>query len=398
MKILLINKFLHPKGGSETYVFRIGAALERRGHAVQYFGMDHPQRQRGNRAGAYAPWVDYHGGSRLRALACIWSPEAAKQLRRVLEDFQPDVCHVNNFHHQLTPSIVWEIVRWRRQQGKRCPIVHTAHDSQLVCPNHLLRNGRGENCRKCLGGHYRHCLKNRCIHGSYLRSAVGALEAWLWDRTGIFRYLDRIIVPSRFLAEQLAADPILTEKLEVLHNGAEPFTEKTAESDGYVLYFGRYSEEKGIETLLQAVDALPEIPFVFAGEGPLRREVEKRPNIRSRGFLTGTALAEVIAGAAFTVVPSQCYENCPYAVLESHSHGVPVLGADIGGIPELIARGETGELFESGNAEELTIAIRRLWRDRRTLDRCRENIRKRERMTEADYCRRLERIYREAAQ
>ena len=397
MKILLINKFLHPKGGSETYVLGLGACLESRGHRVEYFGMDHPERQLGNRVGAYAPYVDYHGGGG-RVLSCIYSREAARELRRVLEDFRPDVCHVNNFHHQLTPSILVEIRRWQRREGKRCPIIHTAHDSQLVCPNHLMRNGRGENCRKCLGGHYRHCLENRCIHGSVLKSAVGALEAWLWDRTGIWRHLDRIIAPSRFLAEQLATNPQLRQKITVIPNFADIPGKKAAETGDYVLYFGRYSAEKGIGTLLKAADALPQIPFVFAGDGTLNAEVEKRQNVKNLGFLTGEALVSTIAGAAFAVVPSECYENCPYAALESQSCGTPVLAAGIGGIPELVSQGETGELFESGNAIELTDAVRRLWQDRTALDRYRENLQKQLTMTPERYCSMLEALYGEASQ
>ena len=392
MKILLINKFLHPKGGSETYVLGLGACLESRGHRVEYFGMDHPERQLGNRVGAYGPYADYHGGGG-RVLSCIYSREAAKQLRRVLEDFQPDVCHVNNFHHQLTPSILVEIRRWQRREGKRCPIIHTAHDSQLVCPNHLMRNGRGENCRKCLGGHYRHCLENRCIHGSVLKSAVGALEAWLWDRTGIWRHLDRIIAPSRFLAEQLATNPQLRQKITVIPNFVDIPGKKAAETGDYVLYFGRYSAEKGIGTLLKAADALPQIPFVFAGDGTLNAEVEKRQNVKNLGFLTGEALVSTIAGAAFAVVPSECYENCPFSVIESQMYGTPVIGSRMGGIPELIREGETGLLFEAGNADELEEKLRYLLETPGESDRMTENCKTAQFETLDTYCEKLLRLY-----
>lgn len=393
MKILMINKFLHPKGGSETYVFQLGACLESRGHQVQYFGMEHPNRQLGNHAGAYAPYIDYHGGSRIRELSCLYSREAAKELRRILEDFAPDVCHVNNFHHQLTPSILLEIARWRKERGVPCAIVYTAHDSQLVCPNHLLRNGRGENCRECLGGHYYHCIAHRCIHGSLVKSIVGATEAWIWDRAGVYRNLDRILAPSEFLARQLETHPDLRGRITIMPNFVNQ-PGKTKETIGnYVLYFGRYSREKGIATLLQAVDALPQISFIFAGDGPMKAEIGERPNLEDRGFLSGSALASLIIGARFVVVPSECYENCPFSILESLNCGTPVLAANIGGIPELVRDREIGELFESGNANQLAEKIEALWNDESKLTSYSRACQAVPQMTAQGYCEKLEGIY-----
>ena len=140
------------------------------------------------------------------------------------------------------------------------------------------------------------------------------------------------------------------------------------EKQDYVLYFGRFSREKGIDTLLKAARALPEIPFVFAGTGPLEGEIAGIPNIKNLGFQRGQALETLIRQARFSVYPSQWYENCPFSVMESQLYGTPVLGADIGGIPELIEPGRTGELFESGNAAKLTEKIRQLWEDRDLTD------------------------------
>ena len=130
----------------------------------------------------------------------------------------------------------------------------------------------------------------------------------------------------------------------------------------YVLYFGRYSEEKGIRTLLEVCRALPEVQFVFAGKGPLENEVNALGNIENVGFRKGDALNALIKNALFSVYPSEWYENCPFSVIESLMLGTPVLG----GIPELIQAGKTGELFESGNVEALKAGVRKLW-DNRTL-------------------------------
>lgn len=374
MKILMINKFLHPNGGSETYIFQLGAYLLSQGHEVQYFGMEHEGRVVGNRAEAYTANMDFHGGSKLAKLTypikTIYSREARKKLRLVLEDFQPDVCHLNNFNYQLTPSIILEIRKWEKQTGHKCKILYTAHDYQLVCPNHMCHNpNTHQNCEKCLSGHFLHCTKGRCIHGSLAKSAIGTLEATFWKWMGVYRQLDTVICCSRFMKTKLDTNPVLAEKTVVMHNFVDPVVQKDVQKKDYVLYFGRFSQEKGIATLVQAARELPEVNFVFAGSGPLEHLLKDVPNIRNVGFQTGDALEKWIREAKFTVCPSVCYENCPFSVMESQLYDTPVLGADIGGIPELIRSGETGELFEAGNVALLAQSIRLLWED---TSRCRQ--------------------------
>lgn len=399
MKILLINKYLYPRGGAETYLLQLGENLQAWGHSVEYFGMEDERRMVGNRVNAYVRNVDYHSGKladKVRGALCsIYSAEARRKLRRVLEDFQPDVCHLNNFHYQLTPSILLEIRKWSQAAGKHCRVIYTAHDSQLVCPNHLMRNPvSGENCRQCLNGRFLPCVKGNCIHGSRIRSLLGALNGWYWNRRGTYRYLDGILVPSRFLAEQLSVNSLLREKILVFPNFVEgPQPEEAAEKDEYVLYFGRYSREKGIETLLQAAKALPEIRFVFAGDGPMKEAIRKCSNATDMGFLSGDVLKTVIRRGQFTIVPSECFENCPYSVLESQRLGTPVLGADIGGIPELIRPGETGELFESGNAEALACKIKMLRLNPQKLRMYAANCKKLAAPTPERYCEMLEDYY-----
>ena len=377
MKILMINKFLHPNGGSETYIFKLGAYLESMGHEVQYFGMEHEGRCVGNRVNAYTSDMDFHGGSKLSKLTyplkTIYSSEARKKLRLVLEDFQPEVCHLNNFNYQLTPSILLEIAKWKKE-GHPCRVIFTAHDYQLVCPNHMCNNpNTGENCEKCLGGHFGNCTKGKCIHGSLAKSAVGTLEAMLWNGCGVYKNIDVMICCSEFLKTKMDCNPLFAGKTLALHNFVDKVERKETEKQDYVLYFGRFSREKGIDTLLKACRALPDIPFVFAGTGPLEGEIAGVPNIKNVGFQRGQALENLIRQARFSVYPSQWYENCPFSVMESQLYGTPVLGADIGGIPELIEVGKTGELFESGNAAQLEEKIRTLWEDRELTDRYSEN-------------------------
>ena len=350
----MINKFLYPNGGSETYMFRLGEELERQGHSVQYFGMEHDGRCVGNSAEAYTSEMDFHNGSGLAKLTypikTIYSAEARRKLREVLDDFAPDVCHLNNFNYQLTPSVIEEIAGWRNETGRKCCIFYTAHDYQLLCPNHMMRNpNTGSNCEKCLGGHFINCVRGRCIHRSLSRSIIGAAEGFFWSRRKAYGHIDRIICCSEFLKTKMDTNPVFRDKTIAIHNFADRDTSEIKEKKEYVLYFGRYSEEKGIRTLIK--------------------------------------------GALFSVYPSEWYENCPLSVMESQIFGTPVLAAAIGGIPELIKNKETGELFESGNAKDLKDKIRDLYDNREKLAMYTANCKDISFDNAESYCKKVLKLY-----
>ncbi len=396
MKVLIINKFLFQNGGSETYVFEVGRQLQKEGHEVQYFGMEHPDRIDGNRVNAYTPNMDFHTGKLGRILypfQIIYSKTARQKLRCVLEDFSPDVVHLNNFNFQLTPSIVYEIKKYEKDAKRRVKILYTAHDTQLVCPNHLMRiPATGELCQRCLERGFFECVRNSCIHNSKLKSFCAYLEAELYKRLQTYRYIDCIICPSHFLEEQLLTRSEFSGKTKVLHNFISfdnSLEGKALPLKDYVLYFGRFSEEKGIGTLLKVCGSLSQIPFVFAGSGPMEQKVNEVMNIKNVGFKKGEELSSLIRGAKFSIIPSECYENCPFSVMESIALGTPVIGSSIGGIPELIEEGKTGELFPAGNAEKLKKKVESLWTDDSKLqDYSRACMEKRFDTVET-YCRKL---------
>ena len=362
MRILIVNKFLYPNGGSETYIFKVGKWFQENGHKVEYFGMEHEGRIVGNSVNAYTSNMDFHEGSKLSKLTypfkTIYSKEARQKIKQVLDDFKPDVVHLNNFNYQLTPSIILEIKKW----NKNCRIVYTAHDGQLVCPNHLMRNPNNhENCEKCLGGSFINCFKNSCIHGSKAKSLIGTMEAEYWNLNGVYKNIDSIICCSEFMKTKLDSNPIFSKKTIALHNFIDKVEWRNTEKKDYVLYFGRYSEEKGTDVLVNACKELPDIKFVFAGKGPLESMVNGVSNIENVGFQSGFELEKLIREAKFSICPSSCYENCPFSVMESQMFGTPVLGANIGGIPELIKVGETGELFKSGDKNDLVHKIKLMY-------------------------------------
>ena len=406
MKILMVNKFLYPNGGSETYIFRLGEELQKRGHEVQYFGMEHEGRIVGNRIDCYTSDMDFHTGKLQKLLypfKIIYSFEAKRRMGRVLKDMNPDVVHFNNINFQLTPSVIYAVRAYEKRTGRKVRIVYTAHDYQWVCPNHMMRiPATGKICFDCRGGYFGMCTKNRCIHNSRVKSLLGTIEAKFYTRRKTYGMVDVIICPSEFMKKQLDTNPLLEEKTVMMRNFVEraadvekPGGEEKRSRSGsvpstkqgdYVLYFGRFSEEKGIATLLKACEALPDIPFVFAGTGPLEEQVSKAKNVENKGFVTGEALHRLIEGARFSVYPSEWYENCPFSVMESQMYGTPVLVSDLGGAPELVQAGRTGELFRGGDAEELAAHIRELWEQPERCREYRENCKEINFDTVEEYC------------
>lgn len=398
MKILMVNKFLYPNGGSETYIFKLGDYLQEQGHEVQYFGMEHEGRCVGNRVNAYTSDMDFHNGSKLSKLTyplkTIYSSDARKKIRFVLDDFKPDVVHLNNFNYQLTPSMILEIKKWEKETKHKCGIIFTAHDYQLVCPNHMCNNPiTHENCEKCLGGDFLNCTKGKCIHGSTAKSVVGTIESYFWKLNGAYKYIDSMICCSEFMKKKLDSNPLFVKKTIALHNFIDKVEYKQVEKKDYVLYFGRFSEEKGIGTLLKVCKSLPDVNFIFAGVGPLENKVNGIKNIRNVGFQTGEALETLVREARFSIYPSEWYENCPFSVMESQMYGTPVLGANIGGIPELIRVGKTGDLYESGNSKKLKEKIEELWNDKELIEKYTENCKEISFDTIDEYYQKIMKIY-----
>ncbi|MCM1264053.1 MAG: glycosyltransferase family 4 protein, partial [Butyrivibrio sp.] len=278
----------------------------------------------------------------------------------------------------------------------KIPIVFTAHDLQLVCPNHLMTYGlTGELCQRCITNGSISCFQGRCIHGSGIKSLLGTMENWLYKRLKPYKRIDAVICPSHFVKEKLEMNPQLAGRTIVLRNFISNLTDMDSDvkKKEYAVYFGRYSTEKGVETLAAACRELPDIQFIFAGKGELSEVVDSVENIQNKGFLSGEELHRLIAEARFSISASECPENCPFSVMESLKLGTPVIGTKIGGIPELIQDGETGLLVESGNKEELKAAIRRLWENRGEGSRYIQNCKNISFDNCGEYCRKLVKIY-----
>lgn len=362
MRVLLANKFFFRNGGSEVVMFQERDFLLREGHAVVDFSMRDERNFASEQAGYFVSRQDYRGGGGLgklrSALSFVHSPEAVRKIGALIEATRPDLVHCHNIYHQLTPSIIGAA------KAHGVPVALTLHDYKPVCPAYTrLRDGRP--CSGCLGGDFGNVLRHRCAEGSLGKSALLYAEAAVQRRLGNYEKVDRFIAPSRFMAESVA-HRIPAERIALLYNGVDMANTPAAEgSAGHVLFLGRLSHEKGVETLLRAHAAAGgRWPLTVAGSGPLLDDMKAQyTRATFAGHLAGDRLRQALVGAAVVVVPSEWYENCPMSVLEAMANGKPVVGSRMGGIPELVADGETGLLFEAGNVAELGACIGRLMDD-----------------------------------
>ena len=348
----MVNNQLYVLGGSETYMFFVGDELTRQGHTVQYFGKEDKEGKHGNEYGIYAV-------SGKTPSSKIVNRENCRRFGKLLDLYRPDVIHCNLVYFALTPAI------FREAKKRNIPLIQTVHDPKIVCPNHrLMIERRMEPCLKCTKGDTKYCVKNKCIRGSLAGSMIAKKESDYHFRKKTYALVDRFVFPSRFMYDLHVGHGVTEKQAVVLHNFSRIDRFSYDEKKGkYVLFLGRVSVEKGMEQLAEACRQLPDVCFKIVGKGPAESVFDGLPNCELTGFKEGTELTEIIANATCLILPSIWYENCPMSVAEAIALGTPVIGSDIGGIPELIRDGETGFVFEAGNVPEMVDRIRRIWED-----------------------------------
>lgn len=356
MKVLMVNKFHYLKGGSEKYYFELAELLREHGHEVAFFSMKDEKNIKTDCKEYFVEPIDLNTGSKLKALDVIYSKENKKKMEEALDEFKPDIVHLNNFQRQLSASIIDPIKR------RNIPIVFTAHDVQAICPAITMMDNDKNICEECMKGKYLNCIKKKCNKGSTLKSIVGALEGYYYKTKNIYtKKIDFIITPSEFYREKMIEDGIPENKIKALHNFVELKDYDLEVSDEeYALYFGRLSKEKGILNLINAFTKLKEGKLYIAGEGPEKETIEKiirENNLEDRvkllGFLSADQMKDTIRKCKFVIVPSIWYENCPYSVMETLAIGKPVIGANIGGIPELVKNEQSGLTYKYDDIDDL---------------------------------------------
>ncbi|NQU08154.1 MAG: glycosyltransferase [Candidatus Abyssubacteria bacterium] len=365
MNILFCNKFFYAKGGAEVSMFETARILEKKGHNLAYFSMHHPSNVATPFSKYFVSNVDFNGGSwtgNIRAAGRIlYSFEARRQIRKLLHEHAIDVVHLNNIYHQISPSILHEI------RKKNIPIVMSLRDYKLVCPNQVLFSNGGP-CDACRGGRYYNAIFQRCHKDSYLKSALVALEMTLHHRLmHIYDSVNVFIATSRFLKDKITEMGFKGE-IVVLPNfvNIEDYPPPSYALNGsHAVYFGRLSHEKGLMTLCDAVKGL-DLTLHFIGNGPQKQALmqkvgrEEISNIKFWGHQPKDRLMEMVSKATFVVLPSEWHETFGRTALEAFAMGKPVVGARMGGIPELVKDGETGVTFEPGNADDLRKSMQTL--------------------------------------
>jgi len=362
MRIILVNKFLYPKGGDAISTLATGKLLSEKGHEVFFWGMKHPMNPQYTDAEYFVDNIDYEGNlSRKQkisnALKILYSFEAKKKIEKVIKRIKPDVVHLNNFAHQISPSILDVLKKYG------IPPIMTMRDYKIVCPSYSMLQD-GKPCERCKNGKYYWCFLSKCTKNSYSKSMINVVEMYLHHRImNIYDSIDVFISPSKFLKEKLK-EMGFKHKIEYLPNFIYPeeFIPQYENKEKSICYFGRLSYEKGIATLIKAMKGL-DIKLKIIGDGPLKDSLKLKvksdgmENVNFLGYKTGDELKNAIRNSMAVVLPSECYENNPRTVLEAFALGKPVIGARIGGIPELVKDGETGYTFEAGNVEDLRSKI-----------------------------------------
>lgn len=351
MKVLQVNKYHYVRAGAERYVFDLSRLLESHGHEVVPFAMHHPDN-------VPTPWSRFFVPERRfdrreglvkdaeKVATMLWSRDAAMRLRALLREFRPDVAHIHNIYHHLSPSILSVL----RREG--IPVVWTVHDFKWICPNYKLFT-EGDPCERCHVYRYWNAVAHRCVDESRAASAVAAVEMALHRLGGWYeRDVARAIAPSAFLRNLLGRWGKDLSKITHLPNlmDAAPLAHIRSTLGDEVVYAGRLSEEKGVARVLELAAALPGTRFRIVGTGPLEAALKKTAgaqdlrNVAFAGFLAGDDLFRAIAAARLVLVPSRWFENFPYAVLEAMALGKTVVASATGGIPEIVEDGISGFL------------------------------------------------------
>jgi glycosyltransferase involved in cell wall biosynthesis len=367
MRIAMANNYYYIKGGAERVLFEEKKILEAHGHQVPVFSQAHPQNEFSQYSDCYPPFKDWRNISKIQkvpmALNIIYDRRTARGFNRFLEATDCDIVHAHNIYGGLTTSIL-DIA-----QKKGIPAVMTLHDYKLICPSYLMLN-RGSVCEGCRNRRFIYCLLKTCHKESLTASGVYCIESYLNKWLHKYDTIRYFICPSMFSLTKHAEHGIPRDRLLHIRNFVNIAKYKPRYDNGrYGLFVGRLSKEKGILTLLAAVEHL-HMPVRIVGDGPLKAEYEsfaakrKMNHVVFEGYKSGDDLKRLYEDAAFLVIPSECYENAPMTVLEAYSYGKPVIGSCIGGIPEMIEHGRTGMLCAIGDAGKLTECIDKLWSDK----------------------------------
>lgn len=364
MKILFVDKYYFIKGGAERYFFEFAKVLEQNGHEIIPFSMKHPDNFETPYSDYFVPEIDYSVNNPLskamllpRSLGrMIYSTDAKKRIADLIEQTNPDLAHLHMIDHQISPSILHAF------KDKGIPVLQTVHQYKLVCPNYRFYNpSTNKICEKCLDGHFYHPIVEKCHKGSMIAGMMIAMETRIHKWMQIYENLiDVFHVPSSFMGEKLIQGGVDPQKVfkqfYTINLDDFPYQENF---ENNIVYFGRLAEEKGILTLLKAMKEITNTTLLIVGTGPqepvLKRYVSENnmSHVKFLGYKDQEEINQIIGNSKFVLVPSEWYDNSPLVIYESFAMGKPVIGSDLGGVPELIDHEKNGLVFRAGDVEDL---------------------------------------------
>lgn len=366
LKILQVTNFCHMIGGGSRYFFEVSKLLRSKGHQVAYFCMDDKKNIKTKWSKYFVRNIPMENRSLVDnfRLFCrtIYSLEAQNKISRLLDDFKPDIVHLHDFYHYISPSILIEFKK------RNIPMVMTVHDYHLISPNrNMFHNGR--ICEISKPERFYKSANHKCVGNSYLLSLVETIEKYFWSITNWHRkYIDYFISPSNFMKSKIIEYGYNRKKniLMSLFVKRNKFNKKSNKNN-YILYFGRISPEKGLKILIHSMSILPHIPLKIVGRGLQQTELMnlnhklKNRNVKFLGYKSGSELKELISNCKFSVLPSIWFDVAPISILESFAFGKPIVASNIGGISELVKDRYNGFLVTPGNIMDLSNKISELW-------------------------------------
>jgi glycosyltransferase involved in cell wall biosynthesis len=363
LKILQINNIHYRRGGADIVYLNTGKLLENHGHDVLYFSQKNDKNETTNSNDYFIKETNYFDKSLINKIYSIprffYSDESKRQLSKLINELKPDLAHIHLYKGTLTPSIL-EVLKINK-----VPIIISLHDYGLLCPHNLMLDGKMNICTRCVSGSALNCISNKCNRNNLLLSTISSLEYIFHKAFFPFdKYFDKIIAVSKFGQQMHQKSKGLFDKIVHLYNFYPNMNQTKINSNkgNYILYFGRLSAEKGIKTLFSAwLQQKRKSKLKVVGTGDLFNELNsistKNDSIEMLGFKSGEELNSLIREASFIIVPSEWYENNPLTIIEAYANGKPVIGSNVGGIPEIINDGITGLLFEMGSVKDLSEKI-----------------------------------------
>lgn len=380
MKILIIHNYYKNRGGEDTVFENESKALKEKGYEVIRYIRHNDELQ------------DYSALKKLFfPLLIIKNNKAIKDLKKIIKNNDIDIAHVHNVFPLISPY-VYHLLR-----KHNIKIVQTLHNYRFLCPNGVFYTKK-KNCQLCMNGNFFHCIINKCYKNSYIYSFLYAYVIKMYQK--IFKNeIDMLIPLTKFSKNIFLKAGYNKEKLSIKDNAYYNKEIKRAPSQGYFLFLGRLSPEKGIEFLLESFKKMPQYKLVVAGIGKKLDKLKKQydmPNIEFKGFIDGAKKVDLIIHAEALLVPSVWYENYPITIIEAFCYGIPVIGSRIGGIPYIISDSQNGLLFEKNNFNSLANQLKLLYKNKTLRDTLGDNARKvfLERMEINANIKRLEEIYR----